>query len=184
MQTSAHLRFGSTLRAVSSGALPPADGVPVRCAASDQEVRPAFLCRGFARSAAKRSPGAFPGSCLTPSRPSLARLGSRSSPSACLMGTCPGGGAVPRGHQPDRVCRVALVRQTAAPFRHSACYPSVVRHAGGGTAKRRSGYLTDTRFPAPPGLTSLRHGARRSDREGRDALLCGGAVCVFPSLWR
>lgn len=131
MQTLHRLRRFRDLRAVSSGAWPPADGVPSPShGATDQEARPAFLSRGFARSAAKRSTGAFPGSCLTPSWPSLARLGSRPAVPDALFGTCPQSGAVPRGRPcqrairfrlsrerdrlPDRVCRAALVRQTVA----------------------------------------------------------------------
>lgn len=140
MQTLHRLRRFRDLRAVSSGAWRPADGVPSPAlVAPDQEARPAFLSRGFARSAAKRSSGAFPGSCLTPSRPSLARLGSRPAVPDAHIGTGPESGAVPRGRQrqrairfhlsrerdrlPDRVCRGALVRQTVAhpgdgPARH------------------------------------------------------------------
>ena len=131
MQTLHRLRRFRDLRAVSSGAWPPADGVPSPShGATDQEARPAFLSRGFARSAAKRSTGAFPGSCLTPSWPSLARLGSRPAVPTALVGTGPESGAVPRGRQcqrairfrlsrerarlPDRVCRPVLVRQILA----------------------------------------------------------------------
>ena len=131
MQTLHRLRRFRDLRAVSSGAKPPADGVPSPLpAATDQEARPAFLSRGFARSAAKRSTGAFPGSCLTPSRPAFA-VGLRPAAPATLAGTGPESGAVPRGRQrqrairfrlprerarlPDRVCRAALVRQTSHP---------------------------------------------------------------------
>ena len=131
MQTLHRLRRFRDLRAVSSGAWPPADGVPSPAlVAPDQEERPAFLSRGFARSAAKRSTGAFPGSCLTPSWPSLARLGSRPAVSVALLGTGPESGAVQRGRQcqrailfrlprerdrlRDRVCRALLVRQTTA----------------------------------------------------------------------
>ena len=130
MQTLHRLRRFRDLRAVSSGAKPPADGVPSPLpAATDQEARPAFLSRGFARSAAKRSTGAFPGSCLTPSWPTFA-VGLRPAVPVALPGTGPGSGAVPRGRQrqrtirfrlslerdrlPDRVCRALLVRQTLA----------------------------------------------------------------------
>ena len=130
MQTLLRLRRFRDLRAVSSEAEPPADGVPSPShGATDQEARPAFLSRGFARSAAKRSTGAFPGSCLTPSWPTFA-VGSRPAVPVTLFGTGPESGAVPRGRQrqrairfrlprvrdrlPDRVCRAALVRQTMA----------------------------------------------------------------------
>ena len=131
MHTLHRLRRFRDLRAVSPGARPPADGIPSPAlVAPDQEAHPAFLPRGSARSAAKRSTGAFPGSCLTSSRPSLARLESRSAVTVTLIGTGPESGAVPRGRPcqrairfrlsrerarlPDRVCRAALVRQTAA----------------------------------------------------------------------
>ena len=119
MQTLHRLRRFRDLRAVSPGAEPPADGVPSPAlAAPDQEVRPAFP---------------------NPSRPSLARLGSRPAVPVALTRTGPESGAVPRSRQgqrairfrlsrergrlPDRVCRAALVRQTAdhpgdGPMRH------------------------------------------------------------------
>jgi hypothetical protein len=109
MQTLHRLRRFRDLRAVSPGAWPPADGVPVRCGASEWK-------------------GALPLPNLP--KPSLARLGSRPAAPATLIGTGPGSGAVPRGHQhqrairfrlsrerdrlPDRVCRSLLVRQTLA----------------------------------------------------------------------
>ena len=97
------------LRAVSLGAAPPADGVPIPVlAAPDQERRLAFP---------------------NPSRPTFA-VGLRPAGPTALIGTGPENGAVPRGHQrqrairfrlsrerarlPDRVCRAGLVRQTAA----------------------------------------------------------------------
>ena len=119
MQTLHHLRRFRDLRAVSPGVWPPADGVPSPAlAAPDQEERPAFP---------------------NPSRPSLARLGSRTAVLVALIGTGPESGAVPLGRprqrairfrlprerdrRPDRVCRAALVRQTLAhlgdgPARH------------------------------------------------------------------
>ena len=109
MQTLHRLRRFRDLRAVSSGAKPPADGVPVRCAASEWK-------------------GALPLPNLP--KPSLARLGSRPAVPATLAGTGPESGAVPRGRQrqrairfhlsrerdrlPDPVCRAALVRQTVS----------------------------------------------------------------------
>lgn len=110
MQTLHRLRRFRDLRAVSPGAWPPADGVPSPLpAATDQEARPAFP---------------------NPSRPSLARLGSRPAVTVALIGTGPESGTVPRGRPcqrairfrlsrerdllPDRVCRAALVRQTMA----------------------------------------------------------------------
>ena len=116
MQT-LHLRFRD-LRAVSPGAWPPADSVPVRCAASEWK-------------------GDLPLPNLP--KPGLTRLGSRPAGSVAPLGTGPGSGAVPRGRQrqratrfraslvgdalPDRVCRAVLVRQTVArpgdgPARH------------------------------------------------------------------
>ena len=118
MQTLHRLRRFRDLRAVSPGAKPPADGVPVRCVASEWK-------------------GALPLPNLP--KPSLARLGSRPAVLAVLIGTGPESGAVPRGRQrqrairfrlsrerdclPDRVCRAPLVRQTMAhpgdgPARH------------------------------------------------------------------
>jgi hypothetical protein len=109
MQTLHRLRRFRDLRAVSSGAWPPADGVPSPSpAATDQEARPAFP---------------------NPSWPTFA-VGLRPAVPAALLGTGPESGAVPRGLQrqrairfhlsrerdqlPDRVCRAALVRQTVA----------------------------------------------------------------------
>ena len=118
MQTLHRLRRFRDLRAVSLGARPPADGVPVRCHASEWK-------------------GALPLPNLP--KPSLARLGSRPAVPAVLIGTGPESGAVPRSRQrqrairfrlsrerdclPDRVCRAALVWQTVAhpgdgPARH------------------------------------------------------------------
>lgn len=109
MQTLHRLRRFRDLRAVSSGAWPPADGVPSPAlVAPDQEARPAFP---------------------NPSRPTFA-VGSRPAVPDGLIGTDPESGVVPRGRQgqrairfrlsrerdrlPDRVCRAALVRQTVA----------------------------------------------------------------------
>jgi hypothetical protein len=109
MQTLHRLRRFRDLRAVSSGAWPPADGVPSPAlVAPDQEERPAFP---------------------NPSRPTCA-VGLRPAVTAALIGTGPESGAVPRGRQrqrairfhlsrgrdrlPDRVCRALLVRQTTA----------------------------------------------------------------------
>ncbi len=109
MQTLHRLRRFRDLRAVSSGAWPPADGIPVRCAASEWK-------------------GALPLPNLP--KPSLTRLGSRPAAPVALVGTGSESGAVPRGRQrqrairfrlsrerdwlPDRVCRAVLVRQTMA----------------------------------------------------------------------
>ena len=108
MQTLHRLRRFRDLRAVSPGARPPADGVPVRCAASEWK-------------------GALPLPNLP--KPTCA-VGSRPAVPAALIGTGPESGAVPRGCPcqrairfrlsrgrdclPDRVCRAALVRQTVA----------------------------------------------------------------------
>jgi len=109
MQTLHRLRRFRDLRAVSSGAWPPADGVPSPShGATDQEARPAFP---------------------NPSWPTFA-VGSRPAVTAALIGTDPESGAVPRGRLcqwairchlsreraslPDRVCRAVLVRQTLA----------------------------------------------------------------------
>ena len=118
MQTLHRLRRFRDLRAVSPGAWPPADGVPVRCGASEWK-------------------GALPLPNLP--KPSLARLGLRPADAVALAGSVPESGAVPRGRQrqrairfrlsqewdrlPDRVCRTLLVRQTVAhlgygPARH------------------------------------------------------------------
>ena len=116
MQTLHRLRRFRDLRAVSSGAWPPADGVPVRCGASEWK-------------------GALPLPNLP--KPSLAGLGSRPADAATLIGTGPESGAVPRGRPcqrairfrlsrerdclPDRVCRAGLVRQTVV---HSGDSPA------------------------------------------------------------
>lgn len=108
MQTLHRLRRFRDLRAVSPGAKPPADGVPVRCGASE------WKC-------------ALPLPNLP--KPTFA-VGSRPAAPTALFGTGPESGAVPRGRQhqrairlrmsrerdslPDRVCRAALVRQTMA----------------------------------------------------------------------
>ena len=109
MQTLHRLRRFRDLRAVSSGARPPADGVlSPSPAATDQEARPAFP---------------------NPSWPTFA-VGLRPAVPVAVIGTGPESGAVPRGRQgqrairlrpsrergrlPDRVCRAALVRQTMA----------------------------------------------------------------------
>ena len=118
MQTLHRLRRFRDLRAVSPGAWPPADGVPVRCGASEWK-------------------GALPLPNLP--KPSLARLGSRPAVHDAYIGTGPESGAVPRGRQrqrairfrashfggalPNRVCRATLVRQTVA-------------HPGDGPARR------------------------------------------------
>jgi hypothetical protein len=108
MQTLHRLRRFRDLRAVSPGAWPPADGVPVRCAASEWK-------------------GALP----LPNLPKpIFAVGSRPAVPAALAGTGPESGAVPRGRQhqrairfrlsrerarlPDRVCRPVLVRQILA----------------------------------------------------------------------
>ncbi len=109
MQTLHRLRRFRDLRAVSPGAWPPADCVPVRCVASEWQ-------------------GALPLPNLP--KPGLARLGSHPAVPAVLIGTGPESGAVPRGGQrqrairfrlsrerdrlPDQVCRALLVRQTPA----------------------------------------------------------------------
>lgn len=108
MQTLHRLRRFRDLRAVSSGAWPPADGVPVRCVASEWK-------------------GALPLPNLP--KPTCA-VGLRPAVPVALIGTGPESGAVPRGRQgqrairfhlsrgrdrlPDRVCRTLLVRQTTA----------------------------------------------------------------------
>ena len=108
MQTLHRLRRFRDLRAVSSGARPPADGVPVRCAASEWE-------------------GALPLPNLP--KPTFA-VGSRPAVPVVLIGTGPESGAVPRrgscqraihfrlsrerARLPDPVCRAVLVRQTLA----------------------------------------------------------------------
>ena len=129
MQTLHRLRRFRDLRAVSPGAWPPADGVPVRCAASE-----------------------WKGALLLPNHPKPTfAVGSRPAAPVALVGTGPESGAVPRGSQrhrairfclsrerdwlPDRVCRAVLIRQTAA---HSGDGPAQVWQHGrspvGGTA--------------------------------------------------
>jgi hypothetical protein len=96
------------LRAVFSGARPPADGVPVRSVASEWKGAP---------------------SLPNHPKPTFA-VGLRPAIPVVLVGTGPESGAVPRGRQrqrairfhlsqerdrlPDRVCCGALVRQTLA----------------------------------------------------------------------
>ena len=108
MQTLHRLRRFRDLRAVSPGAEPPADGVPIRCGASEWK-------------------GALPLPNLP--KPTCA-VGSRPVVPVAVIGTGPESGAVPRGRPcqrairfrlsrerdclPDRVYRAALVRQTVA----------------------------------------------------------------------
>ncbi len=136
MQT-LHLRFRD-LRAILLGVPPSRWPTPSMRRASTWKSALPLPCLGSARSAAKRSPGAFPGSCLTLPKPTCA-VGSRPAVPVALIGTGPESGAVPRGRQrqrairfraslvgdalPDRVCRAVLVRQTVAhpgdgPVRH------------------------------------------------------------------
>jgi hypothetical protein len=122
MQTLHRLRRFRDLRAVSSGAWPPADGVPVRCIASEWK-------------------GALPLPNLP--KPAFA-VGLRPAAPVAVAETGPGSGAVPRGRQrqrairfrlsrerarlPDRVCRAALVRQTASMSACRAGRMSGLRH--------------------------------------------------------
>ena len=108
MQTLHRLRRFRDLRAVSPGAWPPADGVPIRCGASEWK-------------------GALP--LPNHPKPTFA-VGSRPAVPVTPFGTGPESGAVPRGRPcqrairfrlsrerdrlPDRVCRAGLVRQTMA----------------------------------------------------------------------
>ncbi len=108
MQTLHRLRCFRDLRAVSTGARPPADGIPVRCGASEWK-------------------GAPPLPNLP--KPTFA-VGLRPAVPVALIGTGPESGAVPRGRPcqrairlrlsrerdrlPDWVCPALLVRQTAA----------------------------------------------------------------------
>ena len=122
MQTLHRLRRFRDLRAVFPGAEPPADGVPVRCGASDQEAR-SFL--------------------PNPPRPRLARLGLRPAVPASPLGTGPGSGAVPRGRQRQRAIRFRLSRERARlPDRD--CRAGLVResvaHTGDGPAARWQHY--------------------------------------------
>lgn len=159
MQTSAHLRFGSTLRTVSSGAMPPADGVPSPLpAATDQEARPAFP---------------------NPSWPSLARLGSRPAVPVALIGTGPGSGAVPRGRQrqrairfrlsrerdrlPDRVCRAALDRQSV----------SLSARRAGGLSDQLHGALQDR---LPDGVSACLPFDAQACRTGRHVAYLPGCL--------
>jgi hypothetical protein len=123
MRTLRRLRRFRNLRAVSSGAWPPADGVAVRYAASEWK---GVLVR-------TRTP-ALPNH----PRPTFA-VGLRPAVAVTLIETGAESGAIPRGRPcqrairlrrsrsrdslPDRVCRAALVRQTMA-------------HPGDGPARR------------------------------------------------
>ena len=166
MQTFHRLRRFRDLRAVSPGARPPADGVPSPAlVAPDQEARPAFP---------------------NPSRPSLARLGSRPAVPVALIGTGPENGAVPRGRQgqrairfrlsrerdrlADQVCRAALVRQT-------------VVHPGDGRAHARppvggAACLPVCAVACLPGwpADSLPNGMSACSSGGQSACICPSPV--------
>lgn len=167
MQTLHRLRRFRDLRAVSSGAKPPADGVPSPAlVATDQEARPAFP---------------------NPSWPTFA-VGLRPAVPATLAGTGPESGAVPRGRQrqrairlrlsrerarlPDRVCRAVLIRQTLA-------------HPGDGRAHRwlhdcppvgRAARLPERASACLPGWQADRLAVCMSDR-----LPVQQSSCPFPS---
>ena len=119
MQTLHRLRRFRDLRAVSSGAWPPADGVPSPAlVAPDQEERPAFP---------------------NPSRPTCA-VGLRPAAPVALIGTGPESGAVPRGRPRQRVIRLHLSRgRDSLPDR--ACRALLFRqatvHPGDGRARHR-----------------------------------------------
>ena len=141
MQTLHRLRRFRDLRAVSSGAWPPADGVPSPAlVAPDQEERPAFP---------------------NPSRPTCA-VGLRPTVYVALIGTGPESGAVPRVRQgqrairfraslvgdalPDRVCRALLVRQTVA---HSGDGPAHVWQHDRLPVGVDSGWVQNSTLSAP-----------------------------------
>jgi len=155
MQTLHRLRRFRDLRAVSPWAKPPADGVPSPAlVAPDQEERPAFP---------------------NPSWPTFA-VGLRAAVTTALVGTDPESGAVPRGRQrqrairfrllrerarlPDRVCRAALVRQTAGhPGDGRAHAWQHDRPPVGGTA-----YLPERASARLPGWKADRLAVCMSDR--------------------
>ncbi len=118
MQTLHRLRRFRDLRAVSSGARPPADGVPVRCGASEWK-------------------GALPLPNLP--KPTFA-VGSRPAVPAALIGTGPESGAVPRGRPCQRAIRFRLSRERAKlPYRvcRAALVWQTVAHPGDGPVRHR-----------------------------------------------
>jgi hypothetical protein len=124
MQTLHSLRSFRDLRTISLELRP--SRWPTRSAAPKWETAPPLPPQGSARSAAKRSPGAFPGSCLTPLRPTCA-VGWRTAPTrrqfnpdtpllgagllTALWKRWPQNDAQ-CGPVPRQVCRAALVRKT------------------------------------------------------------------------
>lgn len=198
MQTCPSLRFLPSLRAVSPGQSPRRQRPrPMKLRTLERE---ALSDLGSARLAAKHSPVVFPRSCFTLSnspRPTCA-IGWRAGlmRRQCDRGTLrvPGllaalsarrrrnGG--PYGPVPRRVCRAALVRQTAPSVPHSV-RPGAAGQSGG--CDGAGSGLPSGWTPAPlPSVarSAPRCGARRDGRQAGPCTpysrgWCRGLRCVL-----
>ena len=178
MQTSAHLRFGSSLRAVLRGQSPRRRLPRPMRGASDQEAaaRASRTRQGHPPRLDRAAAGA--GRCG-------ARLRGCARSAAAGLTEPPQPGLAPPG----------LALQAAC----AACPSPPARRLGDGQAaqaKRRSGCCRRrTRFPAPAVPRTQRHGARRPGRQGSGGGVadhcgrragdrrCGVAVAVRAAPW-
>lgn len=175
MQTSTRLTARSSLRAISRGQSPRRWRPPSMRSASTWKGAPPLPILGSARSAAKRSTGAFPGSCLTLPSPTCA-VGSRRRPAPrqrighgpAARAGLPLALALERrapvrlfgGPRIRRVCRWQTAREPCrSPARHEA------GESGRTHGQARASGLVEA---APRGLSSgprpLRFGARSGGR--------------------